>query len=170
MVIAVRWVLSVGLVILGFSFGATSNAGSRTPAVPCRTAQLRGSLVNFDAGAGQRYVQLRLTNVAKVRCSFGAYPSIALFAADGRSIPSQVVPSPPGSVTRLTLSPGRRASSVLHWIGIPLSDEPQTGPCETTPAHANVTPPGETTPLSIKWSLGPVCGHGELDARPLRAG
>jgi hypothetical protein len=155
---------------MGCAGGTSSNMGSRALAQPCRTVQLHGSLGGFDAGAGQRYVQLTLTNVAKVRCSVSGYPGLELVAVDGRGIPTKVVRSPIGSVTQLTVSPGRRVSSVLHWIGIPLDDEAQTGPCEPTPAHANITPPGETTSLSVAWSFGPVCGHGEIDTRPLRVG
>jgi hypothetical protein len=168
---AVRWALSIGLVaLMGCAGGTTSNTGSRSPAQPCRTGQLHGSFRNPDAGAGQRYVQLVLTNIAKVPCSVTGYPSLALVGANGGGIPTNVVRRNGGPVSRLTISPGHRVSSVLHWIGIPLSDESQTGPCEPTPSHVNITPPGEATSLSVDWSLDPVCGHGEIDARPLRPG
>jgi hypothetical protein len=168
----VRWALAVGLVaLMGCAAGTMSNAGTRPPARPCRTAQLHGSFRNPDAGAGQRYVQLVLTNIAKVPCSVSGYPSLALIGADGQGIPTRVVQSSGAPVGRLTISPGHRISSVLHWIGIPLSDEAQTGLCEPTPSHVNITPPGEATSLSVDWSpLDPVCGHGEIDARPLRPG
>lgn len=168
---AVRWASSIGLVaLMGCAGGTTSNTGSRSPAQPCRTVQLHGSLRNPDAGAGQRYAQLVLTNIAKVPCSVSGYPSLALVGANGRDIPTNVVRSSGGPVSRLTVSPGHRVSYVLHWIGIPLSDESQTGPCEPTPSHVNITPSGETASLSVDWSLDPVCGHGEIDARPLRPG
>jgi hypothetical protein len=167
----VRWALLIGFAaLMGCAGGTSSNMGSSAPPQPCRTVQLRGSFGGFDAGAGQRYVQLMLTNVAKVRCSVSGYPGLELVAVDGRGIPTEVVRSNAGSLTHLTIEPGRRVSSVLHWIGIPLSDEPQTGPCEMTPSHANITPPGEATSLSAAWSFGPVCGHGQIDARPLRLG
>lgn len=168
---AVRWASLIGLAaLLGCAGGTSSTTGSRSPASACRTSQLRGSFGRLDAGAGQRYVQLVLTNVAGDRCSVTGYPDLLIVAGDGGRIPAEVVRSGTGSRTRVTVSPGRRVSSVLHWIGIPLSDEAQTGPCEPTPSRVDITPPGEVKPLSVEWSFGPVCGHGQIDARPLRVG
>jgi hypothetical protein len=165
----VRWALLIGFAALtGCAGGTSPTLESRASAQSCRTVQLHGSFSGFDAGAGQRYVQLTLTNVAKVRCSVSGYPGLQLVAVDGRAVPTEVVPSDAGSLTHLTIAPGRRVSSVLHWIGIPLDDEAQTGPCELTPAHVNITPPGDTTPLPVAWSFGPVCGHGRIDPQPLR--
>jgi hypothetical protein len=115
-------------------------------------------------------VNLVLTNVARVRCSVLGYPRLKLVTADGQTIPTTMVQSTPSSVTRLTIAPGRRVSSALHWIGIPLSDENQNGLCEPTPTRAELTPPMEVQSLVVSWSFGPVCGHGQIDAGPLRAG
>jgi len=115
-------------------------------------------------------VQLTLTNASREVCSVSGYPRVQLVAGDGSPTPTVVVRTGAGSVHRLTVSSGRRVSSLLHWIGIPLSDESQTGPCETTPARASVMPPGEATALSVDWRFGPVCGHGQIDISPLRPG
>jgi Protein of unknown function (DUF4232) len=168
---AARGALLIGLVaFLGCAGGTSSRTGRRSPVRACRTSQLHGSFARLDAGAGQRYVPLVLTNVAKDQCSISGYPSLQLAAVDGRGIPTEVVQIDTGSVTRLTISPGHRASSLLHWIGIPLNDEAQTGPCEPTPVRAAITPPGEVQPLSVKWSFDAVCGHGQIEARPMQAG
>ena len=113
-------------------------------------------------------MNLVLTNVAGFRCSVLGYPRVELVTADGQTIPTVMAPSTTSSVTRLTIAPGRRVSSVLHWIGIPLSDERQDGPCEPTPSRAEVTPPQEVQSLVVSWSFGPVCGHGQIDTDPLR--
>jgi hypothetical protein len=168
---AFRGVLLIGLAaLMGCAGGTSSNTGRRSPVRACRTSQLDGSFARLDAGAGQRYLPLVLTNVAKDQCSITGYPSLQLVAVDGRDIPTEVVRIDTGSVTRLTISPGHRVSSLLHWIGLPLNDEAQTGPCEPTPARADITPPGEVQPLSVKWSFDPVCGHGQIDARSMQAG
>jgi hypothetical protein len=168
----VRWVSLIALAaLMGCAGGTSSDAAvSRSAAPACQTSQLRGSFGALDAGAGQRYVLLVFTNVAGNRCSVMGYPTLQLVAADGQGISTQMVRIDSGTVTRLTVSPGHRVSSVLHWIGIPLSDEAQAGPCEPTPSRADLTPPGGLTSLSVGWSFGPVCGHGQIDARPLRAG
>jgi hypothetical protein len=156
--------------LLGCSGGTSSHPANRSPVAACRTSQLHGSFGRLDAGAGQRYVPLVLTNVAHDPCSITGYPSVQLIAGNGQGIPTRVVHVDTGVVRRLTIARGHRVSSVLHWAGIPLSDEAQTGPCEPTPARADVTPPGETQPLTLPWSLDAVCGHGQIDARPLHAG
>jgi len=167
----VRWVSLIALAaLMGCAGGTSSKTGSRSPAPACQTSQLRGSFGALDAGAGQRYVPLVLTNVTRKPCWAMGYPTLQLVAADGQDISTEMVRTDSGAVTRLTVSPGRHVSSVLHWIGIPLSDEAQAGPCEPTPSRADITPPGGVTSLSVGWSFGPVCGHGQIDARPLRAG
>lgn len=165
-----RRVALIGLAtLLGCAGGTSPSTGRRSPAPACQTAQLHGSFGTLDAGAGQRYVPLVLTNIARNPCSLSGYPSVQLVGVGGQPIPTDVVRIDTGSVTRVTVSPGHRVSSVLHWIGIPLSDEAQTGPCEATPSHADITPPGDATPLSIAWSFDAVCGHGQIDTRPLRS-
>jgi uncharacterized protein DUF4232 len=167
----VRWTCLIALAaLLGCSGGTSSNPARRSPIRTCRTAQLHGSFGRLDAGAGQRYLPLVLTNVAKHPCSITGYPSVQLVAGSGQDIPTQVVHAKTGPVTQLTIAPGHRVSSVLHWAGIPLSDEAQTGPCEPTPARADIAPPGEAQQLVLNWSFDAVCGHGQIDARPLRAG
>jgi hypothetical protein len=169
--ITVRGVSLVALAALvGCTGGMSPTAGRRSSAPACQTSQLRASFGALDAGAGQRYVPLAFTNVARNRCSVMGYPTLQLVAADGQVITTEIVRIDPGTVARLTVSPGHRVSSVLHWIGIPLSDEAQAGPCEPTPARADVTPPAGVTPVAVGWSFGPVCGHGQIDARPLRTG
>jgi hypothetical protein len=115
-------------------------------------------------------VQLVLTNGSPERCSLSGYPALQLVASDGSPIPTTVVRTGAGSVQRLTISSGHRVSSLLHWIGIPLSDESQTGPCEAAPARATVLLPGVASALSVNWRFGPACGHGRIDVSPLRPG
>lgn len=113
---------------------------------------------------------LVLTNVSAFRCSVLGYPRLELIGADGEVIPAATVRSAAGSANRLTVASGRRVSSALHWIGIPLSDEQQTGHCEPAPSRIDVSPLGDPQTLVLDWSFGPVCGHGRIDAGPLQPG
>ncbi|HSO96469.1 MAG TPA: DUF4232 domain-containing protein [Acidimicrobiia bacterium] len=167
---ATRLSLIALAVLLGVAGQAAATTGPRATVHPCRTSQLHISFARLDAGAGQRYVPLVLTNASRVRCSVGGRPTLQLVAADGTSIPTTVTPSGVGSVRPLTVAAGRRVSFLLHWIGIPLSDESQTGTCEATPARVRITLPGAATTQSVGWPFGPVCGHGAIDVSPARPG
>jgi hypothetical protein len=146
---------------------ASSPTTLKAPAARCRASQLRGSFGGFDAGAGQRYVTLKLWNSSRTSCALQGYPGVSLIGPGQQPIPSESVPTTTSPGTPLTIRPGRRVSSTLHWIGIPLSDEQQIGPCEPTPASAHVLAPGDSQYLLITWSFGPVCGHGQIDTSPL---
>lgn len=134
----------------------------------CQAAQLQPSLEMADAGAGQRYVTLVLVNHG-APCQMTGYVGLQLLGAGGVPIPT-VVSREAGSAVPVTLQPGGAASTPLHWAGIPLSDEAQTGPCEPQPAQVEITPPDETQVVTTAWTLDPVCGHGRIDVQPLVLG
>ncbi len=141
-------------------------AGGTAPT--CQTSQLQAALEMPDAGAGQRYVTLVLTNTGAT-CRTAGYVGLQLLAAGGAMIPTLVAPQT-GRLVPVTLAPGGTASTPLHWAGIPLSDEAQTGPCEPQPAQVEITPPDQTQALTTAWTLDPVCGDGRIDVSPLVAG
>jgi FtsP/CotA-like multicopper oxidase with cupredoxin domain len=147
----------------------TSTSGAPSGLARCHTAQLHVSFGQLGAGAGQRYVQLVLTN-AGAPCQTSGYIGMQLLGLGNQPIPTMVVRSTQNPVVTVTLASGAQASAQLHWAGIPLSDEPQTGPCEPNPTQAQVTPPNEVQFAVVPWMLGSVCGHGRIDADPLRAG
>ena len=136
---------------------------AQTPA--CQGTQLQASLQMADAGAGQRYVTLVLANAGGA-CRISGYVGLQLLGAGGVPIPT-VVGRDAGPVVALTLQPGEKASAPLHWAGIPLSDEVQSGPCEPQPAEVQITPPDQTESVTAAWTLDPVCGHGRIDVPPL---
>jgi hypothetical protein len=63
----------------------------------------------------------------------------------------------------LTLAPGGKASANLHWGVVPAGSEPVEGPCQPEPSSAAAIPPDETVPLSVPWTLGPVCSGGRIE-------
>ena len=141
---------------------------SRAQAPACHAAQLRASLQMPDAGAGQRYVTVVLADTGGL-CQIGGYVGLQLLGAGGVPIPT-LVSRNAGPLVSVTLQPGEKASAPLHWAGIPLSDEAQSGPCEPQPAQVQITPPDQTQFVTTAWTLDPVCGHGRIDVPPLVGG
>jgi len=144
----------------------TARAGGGAPT--CQTSQLQAALEMPDAGAGQRYVTLVLTNTGAT-CQLTGYVGLQLLEAGGAPIPT-VVTRDAGPLVPVTLGLGGTASTPLHWAGIPLSDEAQTGPCEPQPLQVQITPPDQTQGDTTAWTLDPVCGHGRIDIPPLVRG
>ena len=102
---------------------------------------------------------------------FCARPASVSLEATGLSdaIPTAVSRNA-GPLVPVTLQPGEKASAPLHWAGIPLSDEAQSGPCEPQPTQVQITPPGQNQSVTVAWTLDPVCGHGRIDVPPLVGG
>ena len=64
------------------------------------------------------------------------------------------------------LAPGGRAAAQLHWSAVEGVGD-QTGPCVSAPRYVEITPPDETTQLTIRWHGGIVCERGTIDVRAL---
>ena len=152
----------------------TSTSTTSTTAGPagsaCTTQQLSASFGMVGVGAGNRYVPVILTNHGAAACSTIGYVGLQLLGAGTQNIPTNVVRDGPGTSTTIVIAPGGQASGLLHWGAIAGSGESQTGPCEATPERVEVTPPNQVQPLTIPWSLGPVCEQGRIDASPLVLG
>ena len=90
---------------------------------------LRASLIDYDAGAGQRYLTLVLTNTSGRACTTGGWSGLSQANASG-TIPTQVVRA--GTARTITVPSGASAYEKLHWTVVPADDE--TGPtCEPVP-------------------------------------
>ncbi|WP_242900922.1 DUF4232 domain-containing protein [Actinomadura terrae] len=136
-------------------------AGRATP--HCTTSKLKASLSDFDAGAGQRYLTLTLTNVSKSACTTGGWSGLDQADAEG-AIPTTTIRD--GKAHTITIPAGHKAYEVLHWAAVPADDE--TGdPCEPVPTSLSVIPPNETTRLVAPWNYGAVCQHGRIHLTPL---
>jgi Domain of unknown function (DUF4232) len=149
---------------------APSTSTTVLPGVPrCQASQLQPSFTPVSAGAGQRYSQLVFTNTGSA-CQTSGYPGLQLLGPGNQPIPTTVARSTLSPVVTVTVPNGGRASSQLHWAGIPLADEAQTGPCEPVASQVAVTPPDATQPTVVAWTLDSVCGHGHIDANPIVLG
>ncbi|MGW1679842.1 DUF4232 domain-containing protein [Saccharopolyspora sp. NPDC002376] len=129
----------------------------------CHTSMLNGSLQNADAGAGQRYAELTLTNNSGETCTLYGYGGMQLVDSSGRALPTNAERTPNPGPSMISLAPGASASATLHWTVVPSEGEPTDGQCEPTPSRLQVIPPDETDPLPVAWNSGPVCGGGTIN-------
>lgn len=150
--------------------GAPTTTGGGSGSAACATSQLSVSFGMVGAGAGNRQVQVILTNHGAVACSMIGYVGMRLLGPGNQAIPTNVVRDGPGTPSTVVVAPGAPASGSLHWGAIAGTGESQTGPCEATPQQVEVTPPNQVQPLTVGWSFGPVCEQGRIDAGPLQLG
>lgn len=129
----------------------------------CHTSMLAGSLQRGDVGAGQRYAELVLQNTSATSCTLYGYGGLQLIGENGQPLPTNLERVPNPGPQMLMLEPGDSAASTLHWRVVGDDSEPTNGPCQPTPASAQVIPPDETDPLTVDWTMaGPVCQHGRI--------
>ncbi|HXE44587.1 MAG TPA: DUF4232 domain-containing protein [Conexibacter sp.] len=160
--------LALALAVLGGALALPAAAPARAPPT-CGTFSLLGELRNAQGAAGSRLVTLVLTNVTRQTCSLRGYPGLRLLGPTNAPLPTRVVHvAVAGGPRTVVLTPGASARSDLRFSAVPHPGEPTSGACEPTPARVRVAPPGGAHPFVIPWRLGPVCGHGAIDAKPLR--
>ena len=141
------------------------------PAIPgCHTSEVSATFVNPDAGAGQRYLTLVLTNNATHNCEVFGYVGMQLLDSGGVHVATNVVRIDIASRAHVLVPPGGQVSSLLHWGAMPGPGEPQDSACEPTPTQVQITPPNETAFLVVPWTFGAVCAGGSVDTKPLQLG
>ncbi len=147
------------------SGAGTAGGTAKAASARCTVKELSARLVPGSPGAGQRYADIVLTNRSSRACAVRGFGGMQLLAADGADVPTRLNRDPQPAPQEVLLPPGKSAASLLHWTVIPSADEPQMGPCEPAAARAEVTPPDETHSIVVKWDMGVVCGHGEIEQR-----
>ncbi|MDR7301455.1 DUF4232 domain-containing protein [Haloactinomyces albus] len=133
----------------------------------CHTSMLTGSLRQGHPAAGQRYAELTLHNGSDRVCTIHGYPGLQLVDSNGHPLATDVHRIPRQEPEPIRLSSGESVSATLHWGVVPTGEEPVSGPCGPEPAGIEVIPPDEREPLTVAWTLGPVCGNGSLDTTAL---
>jgi hypothetical protein len=161
-----RTVIPVVLVGCAAAAAGVSTSAGAASLPRCHTGGLAASFGRVDAGAGQRFVRLTLRNTSGHTCRTQGWIGMQL-RRNGHDVPTDLV-RVAGPSHRVVLGAGERAVTTLHWTVIPSGSEPRTGACEPTARRVLITPPDETTSLRLRWPGGVVCGHGRVDARPLR--
>ncbi|MEV8638886.1 DUF4232 domain-containing protein [Streptosporangium sp. NPDC051023] len=151
----------------GAAGAASGGAGlptGKAAAGRCRTEGLKARTGEGDAGAGQRYAPLVLTNTSAKTCWVYGFVGLVMFDGNGDALRTRVrrenVPA-----HRVTLRPGASAHARVHWTVVPGQGE------STCPSMARlmIIPPDEVAHLEIPFA-GMVCGDGRLDITPMTAG
>ena len=148
------------------STGSTppANTGAAVAATKrCDSTVLKGQVDPTDAGAGNRYGKFVVTNSSTAPCTLNGYSGFQLENASGGALPTKLERKADPGPKALTLAPGAKASANLHWGVVPSGSEPVEGPCQPEPSKAAAIPPDETAPLSLPWTLGPVCSGGRIE-------
>ncbi|ROP38684.1 DUF4232 domain-containing protein [Saccharothrix texasensis] len=142
---------------------ATSAQDPATASGRCTAAVLAGAVESTEAGAGNRYGKLVVTNNGAAPCTVNGYSGLQLLDAAGNALPTDLQRKPDPGPAPVTLAPGAAAAANLHWTVVPTGDEPVDRPCQAEAAKAAAIPPDETQPMSLRWGLGPVCAGGKIE-------
>jgi hypothetical protein len=120
--------------------GGTGAAhGGTTPM--CTASQLTAALGGGDAGAGNLYRYLLLTNHGTAACHLTGYPGVSLLDAHGKRI-GQPADRQPMSYTPVVLRPGESASDTIHTAN-------RMGTCWPASATVRIYPPGSRQWLDV---------------------
>ncbi|MFI5632338.1 DUF4232 domain-containing protein [Streptomyces sp. NPDC051664] len=126
----------------------------------CATSQLTGSLGAGDAGAGNLYRYLVLTNHSSTTCHLTGFPGVSLLDASGRQI-GPAATREHTSYAPVVLKPGGSASDTIHTVN-------RQGTCLPTSTQVRVYPPGNTASLVLAGEIANC--HSVLSITPLAAG
>ncbi|MDP9862117.1 MULTISPECIES: DUF4232 domain-containing protein [Streptosporangium] len=140
----------------------SSTAGSAVGR--CRTEALAARIGPVDAGAGQRYAPLVVTNGSTRTCWVYGFAGLIMIDRDGDALRTRtrrenVRPR------RVTLRPGAGAHARIHWTEVPSGGERR---CPVS-ARLMIIPPDEVAHLEIPFTAR-VCDDGRLDITPMAPG
>ncbi|TQS28692.1 DUF4232 domain-containing protein [Microbispora sp. KK1-11] len=157
---------AAGAASVRYGAAARTTTTRSTGAAPerCRTTGLRARVGRQDAGAGNRYAPLVLTNTSGKTC--WVYGFVGLVLIDGRGDVLRTR-TRRESVTphRVTLRAGASAHARLHWTVVPSGHETR---CPSS-ARLMIIPPDEVAHLEVPFTAT-VCDDGRIDARPMAPG
>jgi hypothetical protein len=121
----------------------------------CHTKELSVATGPVGAAAGTIDASFVLTNITKATCSLFGYPGFSLVDGQGHAMIGDVVRGGTAYAMKaqhIPLGPGRTASFSVRYSDVPTGN----GACQTS-VTALITPPDETTQLTIR-DQAPVCG------------
>ena len=141
-------------------------------AAPCKGPQLTLSNDGGDAGMGHRRAIIGVQNVGARTCSLTGYPSVSLQDARGNALTSVRTDQHAGSwfrggqePTPVELAPQARAFFDMAWTVIPHEDKGERV-CPSA-ARIRMTPPGDSSPVTLAQTFTP-CG-GRIEVSPFRS-
>ena len=141
----------------------------------CHASQLVGrwTYVVGSAGMGQVSADLSLQNTAAQACTIRGYPAFTLYSATGTPLPTHITPVAL-PVTTLLVQPGGWVHSTLRYSNsIPSGGEPTSGLCEPRASYVLVTVTVNGGSGTVRVDLDQpqsICGRGQIQAKPYRAG
>ncbi|WP_329373198.1 DUF4232 domain-containing protein [Streptomyces sp. NBC_00669] len=134
----------------GDTAGAPGTVPTTAPTTPdtsplCTAAQLTATLGGGDAGAGNLYRYLVITNTSGTTCRVAGYPGLSMLDANGKQI-GQPATRRKVSYSPVVLKPGGSASDTIHTIN-------QQGTCLATSAQLKMYPPGSKASLKFTGQI-----------------
>ncbi|WP_327286935.1 DUF4232 domain-containing protein [Streptomyces sp. NBC_01198] len=148
-------------VALAGAVPAAASAPGRAAGTPmCTTSQLTGALGGGDAGAGNLYRYLVLTNHSSTACHLTGYPGVSLLDSAGKQIGAPA-DRQPSRYAAVVLRPGGSASDTIHTIN-------HLGSCLPASAKVRIYPPGNTAAMVITGAVT-NCDH-TFTVTPMAAG
>ena len=158
---------AVGTVIGLCVSGVQPALGTEAAAAPrCHTSDLGAIFTQREGAAGSVYVKVRLTNTSLSTCAIYGYGGLKLVGPDPGQPdvpPTNLLRNLPPGPALVVLAPGQAADKQLRYSTVPSAGDNQTGPCQVEPDRVLITPPDETSSLTIDWIGGPVCNRGTID-------
>lgn len=147
--------------------GVQPALGTEAAAAPrCHTSDLGAIFTQREGAAGSVYVKVRLTNTSLSTCAIYGYGGLKLVGPDPSRPdvpPTNLLRNLPPGPSLVVLAPGQAADKQLRYSTVPSAGDSPTGPCQVVPVRVLITPPDETSSLTIGWIGGPVCNRGTID-------
>ncbi|MFD8558447.1 DUF4232 domain-containing protein [Streptosporangium canum] len=150
--------------LAGSTAAGSGSSGAETAVERCRTGALAARVGAVDAGAGQRYAPLVVTNRSARTCWVYGFVGLIMIDRNGDALRTRtrresVQPH------RVTLRPGAGAHARLHWTEVASGRETR---CPAA-ARLMIIPPDEVAHLEIPFTAA-VCDDGRLDITPMAPG
>jgi hypothetical protein len=156
--------------LTGLMLWVGPGAASSLRAPQCRTDQLAARHSETGAGLGHGGFVLRLTNRSSHPCLIGGY--VGLLRLDVHRRPVRTVVHrgsgylfPSARPRNIILAPGRNVYAGVEWLDGPVDSEPAS--CSTAGHDLEVTPPNETTHLTI-YAPTSACADGALSTTAIQ--
>ncbi|SEG69650.1 Protein of unknown function [Actinacidiphila yanglinensis] len=124
---------------------ASSPVADSTGTPMCGTSQLSAALGGGDAGAGNLYRYLVITNTSSTTCHLTGYPGLSMLDANGQQI-GQPATREPRTYSPVVLKPGASASDTIHTAN-------HQGTCLQPSSKLKIYPPGNTASLTIPGAI-----------------
>ena len=129
---------------------AQAAAAATTPT--CATSQLTASLGSGDAGAGNLYRFLLLTNHSHTTCELDGFPGLSLLKANGTELGAPATFDHSFSYRPVTVRPGQAVSDTIHTLNSGATS------CQGTSTELRIYPPGNKAALVIPGKVM-LCGN-----------